>query len=235
MEWLDTAIAGMCSRFQGRWPLFDHIVLDLFQMDTFKLMPMVTVIVALWLSAAENSTRQKALFDGVVAGFIALVASRVIQNVGPFRARPALSGEFIFAVPDEGFPNDWSSFPSDTASLGFALAFTIWRTSRPLGMAAFLWAVVVVSFPRLYGGYHYLSDMVAGAAIGIGCAWAYPRSGRFAGAVWTAAGRIKAWRPVCFYAALFIVAFQLSTYFYDIRRAGQKSLESVGIIRTADR
>ncbi len=234
MGGLDTAVAGLCSRLQGQWPLFDHIVLDLFQMDTFKLMPMMTVIVALWLSATENPVRQKALFDGVVAGFLALILSRVIQNSGPFRARPALSGQFVFPVPDDGFPNDWSSFPSDTASLGFALAFAIWRTSRPLGAAAFLWATVVVTFPRLYGGFHYPSDILAGAAIGMGCAWLYPRSGRVAEWVWTTADRIRAWRPVCFYAALFVVAFQLSTYFYDIRRAGQKSLETAGIVRTAN-
>jgi hypothetical protein len=58
--------------------------------------------------------------------------------------------------------------PSDTAALAFALAAVAWSSSRRLGAAAVAWAAVVTCLPRLYIGYHYLSDLLVGVGAAVG-------------------------------------------------------------------
>lgn len=103
---------------------------------------------------------------GVIA---ALALARAAQELLPARPRPrAVLPEFPF--PPLGHLDDladWSSMPSDTAALTFALATVAWASSRRLGAVAFAWAAVVACLPRLYFGYHYLSDLVVGAALGV--------------------------------------------------------------------
>jgi undecaprenyl-diphosphatase len=64
---------------------------------------------------------------------------------------------------------DWSSFPSDTATLYFALAYGLWRQSRIAGIAAFGFAAAAGCFARIALGIHYPADSTAGALIGVAC------------------------------------------------------------------
>jgi len=99
----------------------------------------------------------------------ALVISRAAQYLLPERPRPRV------AMVDVPFPAlgqlydlaDLSSMPSDTAALAFALAAVAWFSSRRLGAVALVCAVFMTCLPRLYIGYHYLSDMSAGAVLGV--------------------------------------------------------------------
>jgi undecaprenyl-diphosphatase len=111
---------------------------------------------------------------------------------------------------------DWSSFPSDHAAVFFSLAmsiFFVWRTS---GIAALSYVFLFIAMPRLYLGFHYPTDVVEGALIGIVlaliaraklfCDWV----GRF----------IMPWlqrSPGSFYACLFILTYQIATVFQSAR------------------
>ena len=73
--------------------------------------------------------------------------------------------------PDGERKRSNSSFPSSHAANAFALAWVLsarWRRAAPLWVALAL----VVAFSRIYLNRHYLSDVVAGALIGLVCAWA---------------------------------------------------------------
>jgi undecaprenyl-diphosphatase len=62
----------------------------------------------------------------------------------------------------------WSSFPSDNACLFFGVAFCLLLVSRRAGILALAHTVVAVGFTRVYLGYHYPTDILGGAALGIG-------------------------------------------------------------------
>jgi membrane-associated phospholipid phosphatase len=67
-----------------------------------------------------------------------------------------------------------SSFPSSHAANAFALAWVLgarWRRGIPV----FFGLALLVAFSRMYLNRHFLSDVVAGALIGMLCAWAAAR------------------------------------------------------------
>ena len=67
-----------------------------------------------------------------------------------------------------------ASFPSSHAAGAFALATVFTRRWRKLWPLWFL-AAALVAFSRLYLNRHFLSDVVVGAMIGLGWAWALGR------------------------------------------------------------
>ncbi|WP_157775654.1 phosphatase PAP2 family protein [Hartmannibacter diazotrophicus] len=150
--------------------MFDIFVVDTLTKNSFKMLPMVVYIV--YESFAGNRTDRNKNFAvfTLLGAFIALVVSRAIQDLSPHHPRPLYAGIEGFVVPfgvPPDFLSDWSSFPSDTAALAFALATAIWFVSRRMGLFFFFWSIVVVSFPRVYAGYHYPSDVFCGALLGI--------------------------------------------------------------------
>lgn len=226
---IDIAIIQFVNSFAGHWSWFDRLILEIFQLNTFKMLPLVTLLVWLWFSEEHSGPRQKAVFNAALGGFAALFLTRLVQNLGPHRPRPALDGSFHFVVPAGGYTNDWSSFPSDTAGLAFALAFGIWLAHRRLGILALLWAVLVISFPRLYGGYHYLSDLIAGAMLGVFSTLFWARCSRVSDPLFNFTSRFATQHKAIFLAIAFILAFQTSTYFADIRKTGEKILHVIGV------
>jgi PAP2 superfamily len=97
-----------------------------------------------------------------------------------------------------------------------ALSTAVFRVSRPLGAACMLWSFFVVSLPRVYAGYHYVSDIAAGASIGISSvlilevAAVAKKIGVFVSKV------EKQWTGL-FYVAFFVLSYQTVTMFNDIR------------------
>ncbi len=91
-------------------------------------------------------------------GFLIRELITVIQ----FRARPfvAIGFEPLIALR---FVD--SSFPSNHATIAFALAVTVLRYDRLWG-AVFLTAACMVAFGRVFVGVHYPSDVLGGALLG---------------------------------------------------------------------
>ncbi len=76
--------------------------------------------------------------------------------------------------PDGEHRHSNSSFPSSHAANAFALAWVLgarWRRGVPV----FFLLAALVAFSRMYLNRHFLSDVVAGALIGVICAWAAAR------------------------------------------------------------
>mgnify|MGYP000849042612 CR=1 FL=1 len=96
-----------------------------------------------------------------LSGLIAEVLKRVIT-----RERPGPEGEYIYRGLFEGFWNDHRlGIPSSHAAVAFGAAFLLARYHRGLAVPAFLLACGC-GLTRMLSGAHYLSDVVAAAAIG---------------------------------------------------------------------
>jgi membrane-associated phospholipid phosphatase len=96
-----------------------------------------------------------------LSGLIAEGLKRIIT-----RERPGPDGEYIYRGLFEGFWNDHRlGIPSSHAAVAFGAAFLLARFHRGLAVPTFLLACGC-GLTRMLSGAHYLSDVVAAAAIG---------------------------------------------------------------------
>lgn len=109
--------------------------------------------------------------------------------------------------------NHWNSFPSDHAAVYFGLVAVIFFSQEKLGYLAFVWTSIV-TVGRIYLGYHYPSDALAGAALGVfGVCMLQGRFHLFGS--WILSFEKRA--APAFYLAAFFVTYQIATLFDDLR------------------
>jgi undecaprenyl-diphosphatase len=136
----------------------------------------------------------------------------------PYRARPILNPNFNFTFELDKFSylNTWSSLPSDHAVLFFSLATGTYLISKKWGIISFAYVIIFISFPRIYLGFHYLTDIIAGAGIGIliTCIISCQKTIQLLSKK-TLALSIKF--PGVFYACFFILSYQIASMFEQTR------------------
>jgi membrane-associated phospholipid phosphatase len=134
------------SRF-GDWP--EHFALGL-----------ILAAVAWWRG---NKKWTRIFLSMLIALSIAGLAVRAIK-VTTGRARPSVKSEQAWNGPR--LSSKYHAFPSGhvVASTAFfaVLTFASWRIGLPCLMIP-----ILIGFSRIYGGAHYLSDIVCAAALGI--------------------------------------------------------------------
>lgn len=219
----DDLFVGWFNGFARQSVFFDKFVMQLLFLDTVRLLPLIACFVLIWFSDTGKITRRWILSEALAGGALALLISRLIQNFGPSRPRPLYAEHLDFVLPfgaREGVLRDWSSFPSDTSALTFALVYGIYRASKPWGIVCFIWSFVIVCLPRIYAGYHYPSDIIAGALIGVA---ATAMVGWSSTAISLRERYYDGLRlPAGFgYAFLFVVLYQIATMFQDVRIASR--------------
>ena len=127
---------------------------------------------------AASSTRQGAVVTGAL-----LIVALATGPAGPATARTALAvlvpvNALVEGLkmsvdrqrPDGSRTRANSSFPSSHAANAAALALVLGRRWRRLAPAFGLLAAVVAC-SRIYLNRHFLSDVLFGAAIGVGVGW----------------------------------------------------------------
>ncbi|MGA3199204.1 MAG: phosphatase PAP2 family protein [Halobacteriota archaeon] len=120
----------------------------------------------------ESMEKREALIFVLIAVTFAVSFARTLALSLPYRERPLHNPLIHFQLPYTLDPStliNWSSFPSDHAVVVFCLAAGLWTVSRRLGALAISYAFLI-SLPRIYLGYHYPTDILAGALLGIGVA-----------------------------------------------------------------
>jgi undecaprenyl-diphosphatase len=117
--------------------------------------------------------RRAAVAAGLSAGLGLLVVKIITEfydRARPFVAHPGAVHLFAKHAADAGFPSDHA-----TASMAIAIAFLL-RRRFAWGLLTIVFAVIL-DFGRVAAGFHYPTDVLAGAAIGALAAvvlWAPP-------------------------------------------------------------
>ncbi|MDQ2763655.1 MAG: phosphatase PAP2 family protein, partial [Pseudomonadota bacterium] len=180
----------------------------------------------------RRDDRRRVIVSALLGTFIALAMARALATVLPFRVRPMLEIGIGYHAPSASVAmvmGNWSAFPSDTAALFFALAFGIFRLSRPLGIAAMVYSATWICLPRIYLGIHYPSDIAAGALLGTVVVWGTvaaleTRSSLLGRRLLTPLFAFERHRPEIFYPASFALLFEIAAMFDDVRALGRAAV-----------
>jgi len=218
MNSFDFTILRFLTGFSNVSPAFDRFVNSLLNFELVKGGVTMALFWAAWFGRGTDEKRREILVATLVAAAVALAVTMALAILLPFRLRPMLEfqSEGMVVPPSWG---EWSAFPSDHATLFFALATGLLRASPSLGALALAHAFVVVSLPRVYLGIHYPTDIVGGAAVGIAVAYSLTAASmRHRIAKWPMAQFSR--RPGLAYAALFLLSYLIATLFTDLRVNG---------------
>lgn len=213
----DRAVTSALNAFTHHSFWFDAACHSISENTLFSGMIFAALLWYCWFASPDILSRHKTL-SGTIASAIAGMLSRGTQLLFPSRPRPfqdaSLHLQLPFTVKPDSLRHVASSFPSDHAALYFALAATIWSANRKIGYYAIGFAVLL-DVIRMYLGFHYLSDVIGGAALGVLCVCVVQNLG-----VTSLTKRLSAIYQApspMFYAVAYCVTYSISTMFQDIR------------------
>jgi undecaprenyl-diphosphatase len=106
----------------------------------------------------------------------------------------------------------------------FGLAATVWLVHRRLGIAAFIWTAIV-DLGRVYELYHFPSDIVGGAALGVLVVCLAQNRLTLAAGEWGLCWLTRA--PAWFYMTAFVFSYLVATLFDDLRTIGRGSARAL--------
>jgi undecaprenyl-diphosphatase len=232
MNFFDAAVMNFINGFSRQSLLFDKFMVAVVDLDLLKGGILVGLIWAFWFGSMNEAQKQSVrerMLSALVGCFAALVTARVLALTLPFRYRPVHDPLLDFVVPYEMpvfWLEDWSSFPSDHAILFLTLAFSFWFASRRLGLYSLIYTFVMILFPRVYVGLHYPTDILAGIPVGFAFAWLFNLY-----AVRKAIAKpflhVANMAPGFFYFCFFILSYQITTLFDDVRDISEKAFKLI--------
>jgi membrane-associated phospholipid phosphatase len=227
LQWiqsLDISAYRFLNGFAGNW-IADHLANFEEGNNLIKGGLFFAMYAYLWfrVDSVQEGRRRKILAI-LTATMFALVVCRTIADLTPYRLRPMYDlnlPHHAYSIPLRPNLMDWSSFPSDTAAYFFALAFGLAHLLRRYSVPILLYTGGWICLPRMYLGEHYLSDIVVGAAIGITLVSASLRFDWLRQNFATSVLRFMDAKPHVFYAAAFLVCFEMGVVFSDVREAAR--------------
>ncbi len=165
---LDLELVTLLNRVVG-WQDWLDVVGEMLVSDYLIPVMLILGLMWLWFSTDESASSGLPAKKTVIAAILAMAFANLtvlVLNEVYFRPRPFTETELnlLFYRPTD------SSFPSNPAALSFALAYSVARQQRGFGTILLVLATVW-SLSRVFAGVFYLSDVAAGALIGVVIAW----------------------------------------------------------------
>jgi len=238
-ETVDLFLLHALNQFAGQSFALDRAVVTLTNNHLFKTVPFMVAYWWLWFARTDGrfvdhdkADRHFLIFSGLGGAVLACGLSRVAQNMMWERPRPINNPALDINVPlglGEDYLANFSSFPSDNAAMTFGLATGLFLISRRLGVPAFFWALVVACMPRVFAGFHYPSDILGGAVLGVVTTLLVVRFELLRVPYRFAIG-IHDRQPGLFYAVGFVASYQIATFFGDARELGEKFKAFIDVV-----
>lgn len=170
----DVHVLYFINSFAHRSWALDAFILLFVSNDLLKGAVLMAMFWWVWVRRDSNASEHRSvLVFGMFACLASVCFSRLMTLTLPFRSRPLHNPELHFQTPYSLDPEalaGWSSFPSDHMVLYSCVAMTIWLVNRRVGAVAMAFAIIFTGLPRIYAGFHYPTDILAGIAIGVGFA-----------------------------------------------------------------
>lgn len=215
----------------GVFPAFNRFVAGLALRPFFKGGVVVAAYWWLWSDGKDDQdSRRERLLAGLAGALAAALVNHLLVRVLPLRPRPAMDGsvDFHFEHATEWMVAN-NSFPSDHAALFAALAVGLIVVSRRVGIPVAAYVFAFVLLPRLYLGYHWPTDIVAGAALGVGCGLL--AASRPVRALVRPVLRWGERFPGPAHGIFFLVSFEVANLFEDLRWLGSVLAAALGFRR----
>ncbi len=160
---IDRQVFLWINGLAGHVPLIDNIISAIAN-DYFVIVVGCMVMVALW-TGTRGSENRRHIQKGIMVAATSLGTSQgMVQLINGIwsRSRPFLDldATVIFYRPTD------PSFPSNSASVLFGMAWGIFLYNRKAGTVLLVLATLQ-GLGRVYVGVHYPLDIMAGAAVGL--------------------------------------------------------------------
>ena len=214
---IDFEVALFFNEFVQRSWTFDALMVFLGSSNLSKGYLSLPLVWWAWFAYGRDEYKRAIIGTVLVSCVLAVAISQVLQYY-PLRLRPLFTPGLHLKHADglaEVHYDKWSSIPSDHATFFFSIAVGLFLISRPLGWLALAHALLIVSFPRIYLGLHYLSDVLAGALLGGGLTFACCSSDFIRQRIGAWMKAWEQWNSAVFYTGLFLVTSQMMYLFYD--------------------
>jgi undecaprenyl-diphosphatase len=155
----DSSATALINGFSGYLPFLDTTMIAI---AGFGLYVMVLAVAVQWWSGPDRTIKRHVLIAAGMAFFLGLAINQLLL-LEFNRLRPYVDGISALIVPQSEDP----SFPSDNATVGFAIAATFVLAKMRKQAFWFSLAAVALALSRVFVGLHYVGDIVGGAVTGI--------------------------------------------------------------------
>lgn len=220
MNSFDHVIIDFILKYISRPYYFFYMVEFMTEDNMLKGGVVVILFWYLWFKTdPANLEKRVQLVATLISVFCVMVITLSLSGLVPFRQRPFLNQDFNFTplIPDYVYLKNMSSFPSDHAALFMSLATGFLFVSRKTGIIVMLLVFIYILFPRLYMGYHYPTDLLAGTLIGVSFTAFFIRSEAIKNTISKRVIPFSEDYPAYFYSLLFLFTYQIADLFGGCR------------------